>query len=91
MHSGFPHGTIAGMKLKAEKRVLNELILELRALKAFRLRGFVDGQFAKDLKRWLANGRSTPFVDKRYDTRHCRLSHSSVLKLPGILGLQQLG
>ena len=43
--------------LNAEKRVLKNLVLELRALRKFRLRGFVDQQFATDLEKWIANGR----------------------------------
>ena len=43
--------------LKAEKRVLKNLVLELRALRIFRLRGFIDRQFATELENWVANGR----------------------------------
>lgn len=42
---------------KAEKRVLKNLVLELRALRVFRLHGFMDRKFARDLEKWVANGR----------------------------------
>ena len=43
--------------LKTEKHVLKNLVLELQALRSFRLRGFVDRQYAMDLEKWVANGR----------------------------------
>ena len=55
--SAFLHGQIEEAILKAEKHVLKKLVLELRALRLFRLRGFIDRQFAMDLENWVANGR----------------------------------
>ena len=55
--SAFIPGQMEEAILQTEKRVLKNLVLELRALRIFRLRGFVDRKFATDLEKWVANGR----------------------------------
>ncbi|KAL8909386.1 MAG: hypothetical protein Q9207_000221 [Kuettlingeria erythrocarpa] len=50
-------GQAAEAMLRAEKKVLRELVLGLKALRVFELRKFVDGKFAKDLESWVKEGR----------------------------------
>lgn len=50
-------GQAAEAMLKAEKKVLRELVLGLKGLRVFELREFVDGQFAKDAESWVKDGR----------------------------------
>ena len=51
---------MAQVMLKAEKKVLTKLVLELQALQVFQLQGFADDAFAKSMENWVANGRKMP-------------------------------
>lgn len=55
---------MAQVMLKAEKKVLTKLVLELQALQVFQLQGFVDGPFAKNMENWVADGRRMPSSHK---------------------------
>lgn len=46
-------GKAAAAMLKAEKRVLRELVSGLKGLRVFELRGFEDEEFARDLEDWV--------------------------------------
>lgn len=50
-------GAMAQVMLKAEKKVLMSLVLGLQALHVFKLQGFADDKFARDLERFVSNGR----------------------------------
>lgn len=50
-------GQAAKAMLKAEKKVLRELVLGLKGLRVFELSGFADGEFARDLEDWVKDGR----------------------------------
>ncbi|KAI4152297.1 MAG: hypothetical protein LQ341_000730 [Variospora aurantia] len=50
-------GFMAVAMLKAEKKVLRELVEGLKGLRVFELKGFVDGGFARNLEEWIARGR----------------------------------
>ncbi|KAL8655439.1 MAG: hypothetical protein Q9210_000874 [Variospora velana] len=50
-------GLMAVAMLKAEKKVLRELVEGLKGLRVFELKGFVDGGFARNLEEWIARGR----------------------------------
>lgn len=47
-------GPMAQVMLKAEKKVLVNLVVGLRALQTFTLHGFVDEKFAKKLENWVS-------------------------------------
>ncbi|KAL8919168.1 MAG: hypothetical protein Q9208_006928 [Pyrenodesmia sp. 3 TL-2023] len=50
-------GQAAEAMLKAEKKVLRELVLGLKGLRVFELNGFVEGEFARSLEVWVKDGR----------------------------------
>lgn len=50
-------GQAAKVMLKAEKKVLRELVVGLKALRVFELKGFEDGEFAANLEGWVRDGR----------------------------------
>ncbi|KAI4091014.1 MAG: hypothetical protein LQ344_004395 [Seirophora lacunosa] len=54
---GVRQGLAAEAMLKAEKKVLRELVEGLRGLRVFELNGFVDGEFARELEEWIRGGR----------------------------------
>lgn len=54
---GRREGQAAEAMLKAEKKVLRELVVGLKGLRVFELRGFVDGEFAEGLEEWVRLGR----------------------------------
>lgn len=46
-------GKAAAAMLKAEKRVLKDLVVGLKGLRVFELKGFEDEVFARDLEDWV--------------------------------------
>ncbi|KAL8842554.1 MAG: hypothetical protein Q9170_000508 [Blastenia crenularia] len=50
-------GNAAKAMLKAEKTVLRELVVGLKGLRVFELRGFEDEEFARRLEEWVESGR----------------------------------
>ncbi|KAI4241029.1 MAG: hypothetical protein L6R40_004777 [Gallowayella cf. fulva] len=50
-------GYVGEVLLKAEKKMLEDLVEGLKGLRVFELRGFADMEFAQDLERWVRRGR----------------------------------
>ncbi|KAL9593903.1 MAG: hypothetical protein Q9219_007321 [cf. Caloplaca sp. 3 TL-2023] len=50
-------GRAAEAMLKAEKKVLREMVMGLKGLRVFELKGFEDDNFARELEEWVRNGR----------------------------------
>ena len=50
-------GKAAEAMQKAEKKVLRDLVVGLKGLRVFRLKGFSDEEFARELEDWVKMGR----------------------------------
>ncbi|KAL8798416.1 MAG: hypothetical protein Q9182_006676 [Xanthomendoza sp. 2 TL-2023] len=50
-------GKVGKMMLKAEKKMLKELVQGLKGLRVFKLKGFEDGEFARALEEWVKRGQ----------------------------------
>ena len=60
--SGYPReGPMGQVMLKAEKKVLVNLVVGLRALQTFKLKGFADEKFARKLENWVSQSRTLLF------------------------------
>lgn len=53
-------GAMADMMLKIEKKILVDMVTDLRGLRRLRLAGFQDRRFADNLEAWVARGRTGP-------------------------------